>query len=148
MDKTYALNSFQMKEIDTFTMEQIGIPSMVLMEKAAMAVVTHIKQLCEKQHKILAVCGYGNNGGDGVAVARMLHMEGYAVDIFMVGEETRVTKETRQHVLEHPELYSSCPARIRKGQFYTDEEYEQYVEESLNKPLPGEEKGIQFTKRK
>ena len=63
-------------------------------------------------------------------------------------EPVKITKETRQHVLEHPELYSSCPARIRNGQFYTDEEYEQYVEESLNKPLPGEEKGIQFTKRK
>lgn len=63
-------------------------------------------------------------------------------------EPVKITKETREHVLEHPELYSSCPARIRNGQFYTDEEYEQHVEESLNRPLPGEEKGIQFTKRK
>lgn len=59
----------------------------------------------------------------------------------------KVTEETRQHVLDHPELYASCPARIRNGQFYTDEEYEQHVEESLNRPLPGEEKGIQFTKK-
>ena len=98
MDKKYALNSFQMKEIDTFTIEQIGIPSMVLMEKAAMAVAYHVKTLCEKQNKILAVCGYGNNGGDGIAVARMLHMEGYTVDILMVGEELRATKETRQQL--------------------------------------------------
>lgn len=87
-----------MKEIDTFTIEQIGIPSMVLMEKAAMAVAYHVKTLCEKQNKILAVCGYGNNGGDGIAVARMLHMEGYTVDILMVGEELRATKETRQQL--------------------------------------------------
>ena len=60
---------------------------------------------------------------------------------------TKITEETRQHVLDHPELYASCPARIRNGQFYTDEEYEQHVEESLNRPLPGEEKGIQFTKK-
>lgn len=59
----------------------------------------------------------------------------------------KVTEETRQHVLEHPELYASCPPRIRNGQFYTDEEYEQRAEEVLNKPLPGEEKGIQFCKK-
>ena len=98
MNKQYALNSIQMKEIDTFTIEQIGIPSLVLMEKAAMAVVRHIKMLCEKQNKILAVCGYGNNGGDGIAIARILHMEGYVVDILMVGEEQRATKETKQQL--------------------------------------------------
>ena len=98
MNKKYALNSFQMKEIDTFTIEQIGIPSCVLMEKAAMAVVHHVKKVCSKENKIIAVCGYGNNGGDGIAVARMLHMEGYFVDIIMVGEESRVTKETRQQL--------------------------------------------------
>ena len=60
MNKKYALNSFQMKEIDTFTIEQIGIPSCVLMEKAAMAVVHHVKKVCSKENKIIAVCGYGN----------------------------------------------------------------------------------------
>ncbi len=98
MNKKYALNSFQMKEIDTFTIEQIGIPSCVLMEKAAMAVVAHVKKVCSKESKIIAVCGYGNNGGDGIAVARMLHMEGYFVDIIMVGEERRATKETKQQL--------------------------------------------------
>ncbi len=98
MKKQYALNSFQMKEIDKFTIEQIGIPSCVLMEKAAMAVVCHVKNVCTKQSKIIAVCGYGNNGGDGVAVARMLHMEGYSVAITMVGEEARATIETKQQL--------------------------------------------------
>ena len=94
----YALDSGQMKAIDRYTIETVGIPSMVLMEKAAMAVVRHIKEMCSKQDTILAVCGYGNNGGDGIAVARILFMEGYNVSIAMVGDKERATKETKQQM--------------------------------------------------
>ena len=51
-----------------------------------------------------------------------------------------ITEAMRRDVLEHPERYTNCPPRIRMGNFYTDEEYKQYVEESLNKPLPGDVK--------
>jgi len=94
----YALGSGQMKEVDRYTIETVGIPSMVLMEKAAMAVVRHTKELCSEQDTILAVCGYGNNGGDGIAAARILFMEGYSVAIYMVGEKTAATKETKQQL--------------------------------------------------
>lgn len=94
----YALGAGQMKEIDRYTIETIGIPACVLMEKAAMAVVRHVKKLCGKNDKILAVCGYGNNGGDGIAAARILCMEGYAAEICLVGEKTHATKETKQQL--------------------------------------------------
>ena len=94
----YALGSGQMKAIDRYTIETVGIPSMVLMEKAAMAVVRHTKELCSEKDTILAVCGYGNNGGDGIAAARILFMEGYSVAIYMVGDKTRATKETKQQL--------------------------------------------------
>lgn len=94
----YALGSGQMKAIDRYTIETVGIPSMVLMEKAAMAVVRHTKELCSEKDRILAVCGYGNNGGDGIAAARILFMEGYDVAITMVGEKERATKETKQQL--------------------------------------------------
>ncbi|MBP3569891.1 MAG: NAD(P)H-hydrate dehydratase [Lachnospiraceae bacterium] len=94
----YALGSGQMKAIDRYTIEQIGIPALVLMEKAAMAVVRHTRELCSEKDNILAVCGYGNNGGDGIAAARILFMEGYSVAIYMVGEKERATKETKQQL--------------------------------------------------
>ena len=94
----YALGSGQMKAIDRYTIETVGIPAMVLMEKAAMAVVRHTKELCSEKDTILAVCGYGNNGGDGIAAARILFMEGYRVAITMVGEKERATKETKQQL--------------------------------------------------
>jgi len=94
----YALGSGQMKAIDRYTIETIGIPAAVLMEKAAMAVVRHTKELCSEKDSILAVCGYGNNGGDGIAAARILFMEGYPVTIYMVGEREKATKETKQQI--------------------------------------------------
>ena len=61
-------------------------------------------------------------------------------------EPLKITEETRREVLEHPEKYADCPARIRMGLFYTDEEYEKYVDEVLSKPLPGtEERGKRLT---
>ena len=52
----------------------------------------------------------------------------------------KVTEATRKDVLENPGRYINCPPRVRMGLFYLDEEYENYVTESLKKPLPGEEK--------
>ena len=68
--------------------------------------------------------------------------------LFQDFEPIQVTEATRQHVLDHPEMYQNCPPRIRQGQFYTDDEYERRAEEALSTPLPGaEDKGIAFTKK-
>lgn len=68
--------------------------------------------------------------------------------LFQDFEPVRVTEATRQHVLEHPEMYQNCPPRIREGKFYTDEEYEKRAEEVLSTPLPGgDDKGFAFTKK-
>lgn len=58
-----------------------------------------------------------------------------------------ITEETREDVLKHPNLYSNCDVRTRMGKFYTDEEYEKHIEESLNRPLPGEENTHKLIKR-
>ena len=75
----------QMKAIDAYTIHTIGIPSLVLMERAALKVALAAERLWEKGDVIWAVCGTGNNGADGVAAARMLHLKGYPVRVFLVG---------------------------------------------------------------
>ena len=81
-----------MKQLDQSTIKQMGIPSLVLMERAALAVFD-----CLKQHfplkKTLVVCGSGNNGADGVAIARLLHLAGYPVDLYLAGNHTSFTEE-------------------------------------------------------
>lgn len=83
-----------MKQLDQATIQQMGIPSLVLMERAALAVFD-----CLKQHfslkKTLVVCGSGNNGADGVAVARLLHLAGYSVDLYLAGNPTSFTEEMK-----------------------------------------------------
>ena len=62
----YILTGQEMKELDTYAIESIKIPSVVLMERAAQAVAAFVKELAKKS--VLVVCGTGNNGADGLAV--------------------------------------------------------------------------------
>ncbi len=60
----------------------------------------------------------------------------------------QITEKIRRDVLEHPERYAKCDVRISSGYFYTDEEYEKYVQESLERVLPGcETKECKFVKK-
>ncbi len=83
----------QMKEIDAYTINTIGIPSMVLMERAALGVVREVKRGAKSRKGIWALCGTGNNGADGIAAARMLFLEGYEAHIFLAGDENRGSEE-------------------------------------------------------
>ena len=67
----------QMKQIDQYTIEKIGIPSLVLQERAALLVALEVKKRVKKGTKIWAVCGTGNNGADAAAAARILYLSGY-----------------------------------------------------------------------
>lgn len=89
----YLVTGQQMKEIDRYTIETIGIPSLVLMERAAMAVAREAESLCRDGGSIWAVCGTGNNGADGVAAARMLALKGASVTILIAGDPQRGTRE-------------------------------------------------------
>ena len=80
------LTSSQMRALDKHAINEIGIPGIVLMENAARGVVEEI----EARHDdvefltVAVLCGPGNNGGDGFAVARQLHLRGADVDVFLL----------------------------------------------------------------
>lgn len=84
----YVLDSKQMKEIDSISISRIGIPSMVLMERAALAVTDFIEAGFSKDISILSVCGGGNNGADGIAAARILFEKGFDVTVMLKGNGT------------------------------------------------------------
>jgi ADP-dependent NAD(P)H-hydrate dehydratase / NAD(P)H-hydrate epimerase len=91
------LNSAQMREADRRTIEDIGIPSLVLMENAGRQVVAAIEavhgDLLEGQVAVL--CGRGNNGGDGFVVARTLLQRGCEVAVFVIGQVAEVRGDAR-----------------------------------------------------
>jgi NAD(P)H-hydrate epimerase len=87
------LSAKQIKAIDQYMIESIGMPSLVLMERAALATVDAILKDFEF-NSALILCGTGNNGGDGVAVGRLLHQAGKAVTITLVGDPEHASEET------------------------------------------------------
>lgn len=92
-----AVSCSLMKALDRNTICHIGIPSLVLMERAALKTAEEMERVFEKssrQEKILCVCGSGNNGGDGIAIARILCLHGYEAEIFMAGNPEHLTEET------------------------------------------------------
>ena len=84
-----------MKEIDRIAINEYGIPSLTLMENAAGAVYKCIKENYPKAVKIAIFCGPGNNGGDGITVARMLVNDGYNVRCFLVGNREKMTEDSK-----------------------------------------------------
>lgn len=74
----------EMREIDQQTIEQIGIPGAVLMEHAGTAVVRAIRQRFPECQRIAVIVGKGNNGGDGLVVARQLAHTSQPIQIFLV----------------------------------------------------------------
>lgn len=95
----YLVNTSDMEAIDKYAINEIMIPAMVLMERAAMAVVDCMLEKVTVKDKILVVCGTGNNGGDGVAVARMLKDKGLFVHILIIGDEKRGTDQMKQQLV-------------------------------------------------
>lgn len=76
------LNAEQMKECDSYTSEYFGIPSIVLMERAALSVCDAMVAYCglDESKRVLVLCGTGNNGADGLALARILNENGISAE--------------------------------------------------------------------
>lgn len=94
----HLMNVRQMKEVDRYSIEEIGIPALVLMEKAACEVAQLLYEATGENDKILAVCGTGNNGGDAVAAARILHERGRQTAVLVIGAEEKATPEQKRQL--------------------------------------------------
>jgi len=89
-------DSAQMKRMDRRTIEQMGILSLTLMERAALAVAAWIRDAGMAAGKgTLVVCGTGNNGADGVAAARILHLWGFKAAFYIAGDMEKATEELK-----------------------------------------------------
>src|SRR4030042_4914435 len=75
----------EMRIIDRRTIEGFSIPGSVLMERAGLAVASRIKETFSPR-KVIIIAGSGNNGGDGLGVARNLYNEGWDVEVFLTGK--------------------------------------------------------------
>ena len=87
-----------MKKVDSYTINTIGIPSIVLMERAALCVAESICKHETGNRRVLVVAGTGNNGADGLAVCRMLYLKGYSTCIYILGDTEKAGKEFQTQI--------------------------------------------------
>jgi NAD(P)H-hydrate epimerase len=94
------LNAQQMREADRRTIEEIGIPSLVLMENAGRQVVAAMEASFEELRggRVAVLCGRGSNGGDGFVVARTLNLRGVDATVFLLGETADVRGDARTNL--------------------------------------------------
>lgn len=87
----------QMREMDRRTIEDVGIPSIVLMERASLGGVEAIlaRTPREQLERVGVLCGGGNNGGDGFAMARLLAERGVDVRIWRMSPPERLSRDAR-----------------------------------------------------
>src|SRR5512134_391141 len=94
------LTAAQMREADRYTIEDIGIPSLVLMENAGRQVVAAIEAAFEAHldGRVAVLCGRGNNGGDGFVVARTLLQRGIDTSVFVIGAVSEIHGDARTNL--------------------------------------------------
>lgn len=114
----YLVTAEEMCRYDKYATEEIGIPAVVLMERAALAAFKRIEKYSRKAVKAertaLILAGTGNNGGDGLALARLLSEAGYAVELWCVGDEERASALWRKQkkILGHyPVHFGTKPSQ-------------------------------------
>ncbi len=83
------LSAAEMREVDRRAIEDIGIASLVLMENASVGVADAIAESFADVETVVIFCGPGNNGGDGLALARHLDARGYRLRVFLVVGSSR-----------------------------------------------------------
>src|SRR2546421_5514360 len=87
----------QLREVDRLSTEKYGIPSLILMENAGMRVVEVLEGQYESldELSVAILCGKGNNGGDGLVVARQLIQKGCTPSVFLFAAEEVVESDAR-----------------------------------------------------
>jgi NAD(P)H-hydrate epimerase len=91
------LTAEAMSEADRFAIEEYGIPSFTLMETAGRRVAGATLRRYGSDNAVLCLCGKGNNGGDGLVVARRLYQEGASVRVVMVAPPGEMSEDTARN---------------------------------------------------
>ena len=77
-------NNETTQKIDSYLINNLNIPSIILMENAA---ISFVKNIDLNLKNYLIICGKGNNGGDGFAIARHLYSLGKIVNVYVVSND-------------------------------------------------------------
>jgi NAD(P)H-hydrate epimerase len=89
----------EMRALDRHTIETLGVPGELLMESAGRAVAQAVLEGSGPESEVVAVCGTGNNGGDGLVAARHLQLLGVPVRVALVGDPASLAKDASANLV-------------------------------------------------
>jgi ADP-dependent NAD(P)H-hydrate dehydratase / NAD(P)H-hydrate epimerase len=115
------LDAETMRGVDTWAIEERGIPGLELMERAGEGMARVIADRVPSG-RLTVVCGKGNNGGDGLVAARLLRQAGREVDVLLVWPGEWLSDDARAQLerLPGPEAAAWDPARLEKAHGVVD----------------------------
>lgn len=102
-------NAAQIRSIDRYTIEQEPISSEALMERAASACADFLANKISPHEQVALICGMGNNGGDGLALTRILLNRGFKAKAFLIKYTTALSKDAQ---LMHKRLKAEYPSQL------------------------------------
>ena len=140
------LTASEMQRIDRLTTEQYGVPSLTLMENAGRGVVEFLVARLAPlaQHRIVILCGKGNNGGDGLVVARLLREQGFDPRVLLFADPkglrgdaaanyARLLSSGPPEIIAGPEAWQAIAASLTNTTLFVDA----LLGTGLAKPLEG-----------
>jgi hydroxyethylthiazole kinase-like uncharacterized protein yjeF len=104
------LSAEQIHQVDKYTIEHEPVKSIDLMERAAFACVKRIIKLTDPDDKIIVVCGKGNNGGDGLAITRLLAVQGFDTKALVIHYTDTFTADAQTN---YSMLKQNFPSRVK-----------------------------------
>lgn len=108
----YLLTAGESKQLDEHAIHTVGFPGLVLMEKAAMTLVSVLMEREDRRSGFLFVCGTGNNGGDGLAAARLMSQQGYQAAVVLIGEAQKLSEDAKTQLA----LAAACDVPVLKAE--------------------------------
>jgi NAD(P)H-hydrate epimerase len=129
------LSAAEMNACDRLTTERYGVPSLDLMRAASAAVAAFARREFPAARRVTALCGRGNNGGDGLMAARLLALAGLEVTVLLMGDPGKLSGDAAEAWRELTSLASSqsgptgsAPARLRLAVIETPEDLARHSE--------------------
>ena len=110
----------QMRACDAYTIQVEAISSDELMERAATKCFTWIREHFNKETLFVVLCGTGNNGGDGLAIARQLHQRGYGVKAFLLQFSKELSADCKTNLLRLQSMSKDLVSIVVTDTFITD----------------------------
>ncbi|RLJ31990.1 NAD(P)H-hydrate epimerase [Chryseobacterium sp. 7] len=134
----------QIRSWDQFTISYEPVSSIQLMERASMAVAHWISEHCKNHKKLAVFCGKGNNGGDGLAVARILYLKGFDVDVFVGDPKGKFSEDASVNLKRLRDMSGISVRKFDQSGHYNFDDKTIIIDAlfgtGLSRPLDGEYK--------